>query len=278
MSAVTWAKSGSVSRVYALAVALVAPGAGGCDPGEPPPEIIDAEPEGEGVAFDEHNPRGDLHGKEDAPPTYEVPDDLPELERPEIIVSLATKTVHLFDRATGFSAVYPAGPGVLGSSGRSITPTGFFTSGPDPDDAWYYVERRYAPDYFGGFPFLRLTALNSKGQHTYGLHGPITYTCPSGGSSCSLTERQWFLVQDYVSHGCVRMEAEDVVELFWSVREHASIPVTIIGGEELDAAGRAVDLGTDVALWPEGAAIEYAECGPRPDPWQTPRRWASDDC
>lgn len=270
------AKNRVLAQICALLGLLAAPTA--CDEGTIAPEIIDDEPEGEGVAFDEANPYGDLHGKEDAPNTYEVPDDLPELERPEIIVSLATKTVHLFDRTTRFSAVYPAGPGVLGSSGRSITPRGFFATGPDPDDAWYYVERRYAPDYFGGFPFLRINALNSSGQHTYGFHGPITYTCPNGGRSCSLTDRQWFLQQGYVSHGCVRMEVEDIVELFWSVRDHAAVPVAIIGGEERDAAGRVVDLGTEVTLWPEGAAIEYAECGARPDPWQTPGRWSSRKC
>ena len=266
--------AGTSVKVIAFSVlaALVA-----CD-SVGPAEVIDEEAPGEGVAFDAENPGADLHGKGDRAPTYEVPDELPALERPEIIVSLETKTVHLFDRATGFSAVYAAGPGTLGSSGRSITPAGFFTTASDPSDSWYYIARRYVPDYFGGFPFLRLTALNSRGQHTYGLHGPITYTCPDGTRGCDLTERDWFLQQDYVSHGCVRMEAEDIVELFWSIRDIGRVPVAIFHGEELDADGEPVDIGSDATLWDVGEAIDYAECGSRPDPWSTDTRWANDDC
>jgi hypothetical protein len=241
---------------------------------------IDAEPEGEGVAYDAQHPGADLEGlgKADHTPTYEIPLDLPELERPEIIVSLATNTVHLFDRATGFSAIYPTGPGRLGNSGRSITPKGFFKTGPDTSDSWYYIARRYLPDYFGGFPFLRLNTRNSQGHHTYGLHGPITYTCPDDRSSCPLTERQWFLVHDYVSAGCLRMEADDIVDLFWMVRNHPSTPVTIFDGVELDAVGQVVDLGSAPVLWAEGESIAYAECGLRDDPWSTTSRWPSDRC
>ncbi len=55
-------------------------------------------------------------GKSDVP-RYAIPTDLPELANPEIIVSLDGLTVHLFDRATGFSEVYPAGVGVKNSRG-----------------------------------------------------------------------------------------------------------------------------------------------------------------
>ena len=76
----------------------------------------------EGVGDDEWDPSAPLDdGKSDIP-AYIIPTNLPALKSPEIIVSLKGLTVHLFDRETGFSAVYPAGPGVLGSSGRSITP------------------------------------------------------------------------------------------------------------------------------------------------------------
>ncbi len=248
----------------------------GCDQAEP--EIIDEEPAGEGVAFDEENPYADPIGKADMPSMYDTPSDLERLERPEIIVSLDQKTVHLFDRATGFSAVYPTGPGALTSSGRSMTPTGFYKTGPDTSDSWYYIARRYAPDYFGGFPFLRLTIQNSNGHHTYGFHGPITYTCPDGGRGCDLTDRQWFLQRDFVSHGCMRMESEDIVEMFYSVRDHASVPVTIIQEPERDAEGEVVDLGTDVTLWDVGEEISYGECGDRDDPYSSSARWSSTRC
>lgn len=202
----------------------------------------------EGTSFDEENPNAPMDdGKSDLP-RYAVPTDLPELIAPEIIVSLDGLTVHLFDRETGFSAVYPAGVGVKNSAGTSITPTGHFASGANPDDSWWYVARRTNPEYFGGFPFYRLTAVNSNGANTYGLHGPITEN----------------LIRGYVSHGCVRMAGEDIVDLFWMVRDHADTPVTIQKEIERDAAGNRVDLGTEVVLWAPGEAIRYgASVGPR---------------
>ncbi|MDQ3366475.1 MAG: L,D-transpeptidase [Myxococcota bacterium] len=202
---------------------------------------------GEGVDFDEDNPNVPLDdGKSDLP-RYAVPTDLPALVAPEIIVSLDGLTVHLFDRATGFQAVYPAGVGTK-TAGKSITPTGHFATGPNNADAWWYVNRRTVPDYFGGFPFLRLTARNTVGANTYALHGPIT---PD-------------LIRGYVSHGCVRMASNDIIRLFWMVKPHESIPVTIQREVERDAAGARVDVGKVPALWAPGAAISFgASVGPR---------------
>lgn len=205
----------------------------------------------EGHAYDE--------GRTDMPPgfekadlaaPYDVPEDLPELVRPEIIVSLENLTVHLFDRETGFSEVYATGVGTLGSSGRSITPTGHFATSPDTSDRWWYIATRWEPAYFEGYPFLRLTAENSRGWNTYGLHGPITNP----------------LMRGYVSHGCMRMGKVDLVRLFFMVREHASTPVTIQQETELDAAGNPVDLDSEVTLWGPDDEIEYgASVGPRDD-------------
>lgn len=201
----------------------------------------------EGVDYDAENPGSPLDdGKSDAP-RYAIPTDLPELVSPEIIVSLDGLTVHLFDRETGYQAVYPAGVGVK-VNGRSITPVGHFESGDDPADAWWYVPRRTVPEHFGGFPFLRLTAENSGGANTYALHGPITSTLHRG----------------YVSHGCVRMAGMDVVRVFWMVKPHASTPVTIQKEVELDAAGSKVDVGKTPTLWGTGDVISYgASVGPR---------------
>ncbi len=262
-------------QIFSLFVAAALTAA--CDSSAP--QVIDAVPAGEGVAFDEDNPGADVEDlKSDRVRTYEVPEDLPVLERPEVIVSLKTRTVHLFDRATGFSAVYPTGPGTIGSDGTSITPSGFYETGSNPGDSWYYVERRYSPDYFGGFPFLRLTIPNSKGHHTYGFHGPISYTCPNGGNGCELQNRDWFLRHDYVSHGCMRMESDDIVDMFWMLRDVAEVPIAIIDGVETDARGEVVDLGTQPTLWEEGDEIDYAECGSRPDPWLGDDRWSSRHC
>lgn len=187
-------------------------------------------------------------GKSDVP-RYAIPTDLPELANPEIIVSLDGLTVHLFDRATGFSEVYPAGVGVKNSRGASITPTGHFQTGTDPNEPWWYVARRTNPEHFGGFPFLRLTATNSEGANTYALHGPITQT----------------LTRGYVSHGCVRMRPQDVIRIFWIMKKHGSAPVTIQKEVEKDARGKRVDVGMTPALYPVGAAIPFgASVGPRP--------------
>jgi lipoprotein-anchoring transpeptidase ErfK/SrfK len=204
---------------------------------------------GEGVDYDEENPYAPMDdGKSDAP-RYAVPSDLPMLVAPEIIVSLDGLSVHLFDRATGFQMVMPAGVGQKNSRGLSITPPGHFKSGPDTTDGWWYVARRTVPDYFGGLPFLRLTAKNSVGANTYALHGPITTN----------------LIRGYVSHGCVRMAAKDIIRLFWIVKNHPDTPVTIQREVEKDAAGKKVDVGTTPALWMVGEPIEFgASVGPRP--------------
>jgi lipoprotein-anchoring transpeptidase ErfK/SrfK len=204
---------------------------------------------GEGVDYDEENPNAPLDdGKSDLP-RYQIPTDLPELVAPEIIVSLDGLTVHIFDRATGFSEVYPAGVGMKNSRGVSITPTGHFQSGTDTNDTWWYVARRTVPDYFGGFPFLRTTAKNSDGANTYALHGPITATLQRG----------------YVSHGCVRMRGNDIVRVFWIVKKHASTPITIQKEVERDARGNKVDVGTHPVLWGVGDTIQFgASVGPRP--------------
>lgn len=271
-----------MKRIF-LGIGLLASLSAGCTatggPSDDGREVVDPEPPGEGVAYDEQHPGADVGpGKADLPKTYEVPDELPELERPEVIVSLDGLSVHLFDRVTGFSKVYPTGVGAIGSSGKSYTPTGFFhTMNPDTD-GWYFIARRYTPEYFGGFPFLRLNIENSKGYHTYGLHGPITYSCPEGGSDCDLVDRDWFLVRDFVSHGCMRMEIDGIVELFWSLRDFGYVPVSIQQEVELDALGEPVDVGMTPALYAAGEAMPYGECGLRSDPYEVDGRWTSREC
>lgn len=69
----------------------------------------------------------------------------------------------------------------------------------------------------------------------------------------------------YVSHGCVRMARQDVIDLYYLVDTHPAMPVTIQREPELDAAGALVDIGTTPALFPAGAPIPYGpSVGPRP--------------
>lgn len=201
----------------------------------------------EGVDYDE-DPTAPLFDEKSDAPRYTIPTDLPQLVSPEVIISLDGLTVHFFDRATGFQAVYPAGVGTKNSAGRSITPVGHFASGNNAADSWWYVARRTVPEYFAGFPFLRLTAQNHNGANTYGLHGPITAE----------------LIRGYVSHGCVRMRSRDIIQLFWMAKRHPSMPVTIQAEVERDAHGQRVDVGRTPALWAPGDAITFgASVGPR---------------
>lgn len=61
-----------------------------------------------------------------------------------------------------------------------------------------------------------------------------------------------------------------------AVRDFESVPVAIIDGTELDADGNPVDLGSTPTLFQPGDPIPYAECGSRPDPYETP--WTSRHC
>jgi hypothetical protein len=241
------AKAAMSKLVSLLSVAALAALATGCADA-----TYDGDPElgmGEGVDYDADNPNAPMDdGKSDAP-RYVVPTDLPMLVAPEVIVSIDGLTVHLFDRATGFQEVYPAGVGTKNSRGISITPAGHFKTGPEVRDSWWYVARRTVPEYFAGLPFLRVTARNSQGANTYGLHGPIEAE----------------LTRGYVSHGCIRMRARDIIRLFWMVRNHPNTPITFQREPERDAAGRRVDVGMRPTLWLPGQQIQFgASVGPRP--------------
>ncbi|MEM9191420.1 MAG: L,D-transpeptidase [Myxococcota bacterium] len=202
---------------------------------------------GEGAPFDEDGPY-DTAGKADRPDSYEVPTDLPELEAPEVIVSLDGLTTQVFDRTTGFSRVYEVGVGRRRANGTTLTPTGHYETGPDNRDPWWYIDRRWSPEYYMGYPFLRLTVLNSRGHATYGFHGPVTQQLEVG----------------YVSAGCIRMHREDIVELYWLLHAHPKTPITIQKEKERDAAGKLVRLGRDPVLFAADARIEYGDSvGPR---------------
>jgi hypothetical protein len=241
--------------------------------------------EGDGVSYDETNPYEDFNPKADEERQYQVPQWVldTELVNPELRVSLDGLTVHLVDTETQFSRIYPTGVGKLGqNSGKSYTPTGFFATSNDPRGSWWNISERFAPAHFGGFPFLRITAWNSNDLNTYGLHGPISYTCTDGtdDGQCALRDRSWFLRQGYVSHGCMRMRAEDIVEVFFLLEGHASAPVTIQEEVEVDSAGELVIAEGVAADWPmefsPDEVVSYGELGPRPEDWdpcEMPEDW-----
>jgi hypothetical protein len=181
-----------------------------------------------------------------------LPTGLPHLSNPAVVISLDGLTVHVWDRGGSFDKVYPMGPGAI-ENGVSLTPIGHFTTGPaDPTAgavdngqviggspwAWWYrckmwwtdpVTKKVAPVY-GGLPLIRLNGPPTLG---YALHGPIdNFGAANGGS----------LRRGYVSHGCIRLRAEDILEIFVLLHGHGNVPVQIQRAVERDANGKAVDL------------------------------------
>jgi hypothetical protein len=165
------------------------------------------------------------------------------LASPRIVLSIAGLTVHLIDDATGFSKVYPAGVGAINRRPGELTTdqslslfpllaTGrkdftIKTAEVDPCKIWWTDPETLQPSpVFAGLPFLRWYG-------NYGFHGPITgYTAPDGGQ----------LQRGYVSHGCVRMEAADIGELWAYVRGVATVPVRVLKEVERGKNGLAVDV------------------------------------
>ncbi|TNF36396.1 MAG: hypothetical protein EP329_05290 [Deltaproteobacteria bacterium] len=195
--------------------------------------------------------------------------NVPPLADPAIVVSLDGLTLHLVDRAGDYDRVFPIGPGSIDDDGLSLTPTSesapegvFYTrtdttavdDGPTPDQArwaWNYRCRMWWTDtdgtrvpVFAGLPFIRLTGPPTSG---YGFHGPVDrYTLESGGK----------LRRGFVSHGCMRMEPDDIVEVFARIQGH-KVPVRIQKAIERLDSGRAVDTGP---AWIQTECASDADC------------------
>ncbi len=180
-----------------------------------------------------------------------LPTGLPALKSPMLVISLDGLTLHLWDRQGTFDKVYPIGPGAI-ENGVSLTPVGHYTTGPADatagaqDDgtkvgsspwSWWYrckiwwtdpVTKQITPVY-GGLPLIRLTVPGLA----YAIHGPVdSFGAANGGA----------LRRAYVSHGCIRTRAEDIVELYVLLHGHGHVPVTIQRAVERDPAGKSVDL------------------------------------
>jgi hypothetical protein len=169
-----------------------------------------------------------------------------QLVDPEIVISLDGLTLHLRDRAGDYDRVFPIGPGAIDEKGKSKTPVGKFYTGSDTtqvkDGGWgyYYPCKVWWTDpdtnkkspVFAGLPFIRLSGTPTAG---YGIHGPIdSFTAPNGGT----------LRRGYVSHGCVRMSAADIVEVFGRIMLHPRTPVRIQREIERRSDGTAIDVAT----------------------------------
>jgi len=173
---------------------------------------------------------------------------------PKIVVSLDGLTLHLFDQAGDYDRVFPVGVGAI-ENGVSLTPpstdlpTGsYFTRTDEPpvDDGpvstqarwgwnqrcrvwWKSAETGQQLPVFAGLPFIRLAGHPTSSS--YALHGPVdNYTIPSGGT----------LRRGYVSHGCVRMAAADIAEV-WGRLQGVQAEVRVQKAVERRDDGTAVD-------------------------------------
>src|SRR5262249_10395882 len=64
---------------------------------------------------------------------------------------------------------------------------------------------------FAGLPFMSWSG-------SYGVHGPIdNFQAPNGGN----------LRRGFVSHGCIRMEAADVLEVYGRIKTAPQVPVWV---------------------------------------------------
>jgi hypothetical protein len=184
--------------------------------------------------------------------------DLPQLVSPQITISLEGLTLHLVDAASGYDKVFPIGPGqierdetqaefgdsksyypVIATGGhdfalRPKTATACKTWWTDPDTG------DKAP-VFAGLPFMPFYG-------AYAIHGPIDgYTSAVGGA----------LRRGYVSHGCVRLQAADITEIYARVKTLDKVPVHLQREPERTPSGARVDLASN---WIGAECATDADC------------------
>ena len=184
--------------------------------------------------------------------------DLPTLPRPEITISLDGLTLRLRDRTTGYDKVFPVGVGAieddlasaaLGES-RSYWPIAAYgkqdftikPSGRNPCKVWWTdPDSGERLPVFAGLPFLSWSG-------SYAIHGPIDgYRTATGGA----------LRRGYVSHGCIRMEAADILEVHARTRAAASVPVHVQREPERAPTGVRVDV---TPRWIGSECVADADC------------------
>lgn len=200
---------------------------------------------------------------------------MPELESPQLTVSLKGHTVHVsgllpasFRGKLPFHAkteaagsrtrvhlVYPIA--TVDPNGR--LPSGVRTRNPEPFD--YKVcggdnfHATNATGAFGGFPFIEYVCSHrdQDGRVRSGIafHGPITSKQASGAT-------YWSLFRGPVSHACNRMLGEHVLELAHVIgfrRGVRSTPVKVIAGFDT-WQGKILDVDHPATGWTRPAASE----------------------
>ena len=154
--------------------------------------------------------------------------NLPALPNPKITISLDGLTLHLTDASVGYDKVFPVGVGQIDTEAGSYTlgdslsywpikayKKNQFYLRPSTNTAckfwWTDPETGEKSPVFAGLPFMSWSG-------SYAIHGPIdNFRAANGGN----------LRRGYVSHGCVRMEAADVLEVYARTKGIARVPVRV---------------------------------------------------
>jgi hypothetical protein len=194
-----------------------------------------------GDILDDHAADGD--GNWGAALTCKPLPELPALTNPSITISLEGLTLHLSDPDSGYDKVFPLGTGAVETDSsqpafgesKGYEPvlkarTNDFTM--HPSDAqpcktwWTDPDTMEKSPVFAGLPFMPFYG-------AYAIHGPIdNYRDPNGGS----------LRRGFVSHGCARMQAADVVEVYGRIHTLQQVKVHLQREPERDASGARVDV------------------------------------
>lgn len=154
--------------------------------------------------------------------------NLPALPNPKITISLDGLTLHLTDASVGYDRVFPVGVGQIDTEAGSYTlgdslsywpikayKKNQFYLRPSTNTAcktwWTDPDTGEKLPVFAGLPFMSWSG-------SYAIHGPIdNFRAPNGGT----------LRRGTVSHGCIRMEAADVLEVYARVKNSAQVPVWV---------------------------------------------------
>ena len=184
--------------------------------------------------------------------------DVPRLQAPRILVSLDGLTLHLVDAASGYDRVFPIGPGAINhnpgetSYGQSLSLYPVLATGQhefaitpasiQPCKLWWTdPETGRRQPVFAGLPFL-------SWYGNYGIHGPIdNFRAPNGGT----------LRRGYVSHGCIRMEAADILEVYGRIKGVKRVPVHVQQEPERWSDGRRVDVASP---WIGAECVSDGDC------------------
>jgi hypothetical protein len=190
--------------------------------------------------------------------TCKTAPELPQLVSPHITVSIDGLTLRLTDEASGFDKVFPVGPGAINhnpgetSYGESRTLYPVLATGQhdfaitpasiQPCKFWWTdPDTGVRQPVFAGLPFLAWYG-------NFAIHGPIdNFRAPNGGS----------LRRGYVSHGCVRMEADDILEVYARIKGLARVPVHVQKEAERWSDGRRVDVP---APWISAECVSDGDC------------------